>query len=127
MKLQQASRKRTKIRMLLQGTSGSGKTMSALRIAQGLSDGDWQKIAIIATENQSANLYSNLGDYNVVHLKAPFTPESYLEAIEICEQAGMEVIILDSISHSWEYLLDYHSSPPGNSFTNWYKVNLRKN
>jgi hypothetical protein len=40
MKLQQASRKRTKIRMLLQGTSGSGKTMSALKIAKGLSNGD---------------------------------------------------------------------------------------
>ena len=34
----------------------------------------------------------------------------------------MEVIIIDSISHCWDYLLDYHSSLAGNSFTNWAKI-----
>ncbi|WP_228376414.1 AAA family ATPase [Chryseobacterium sp. JAH] len=40
----------------------------------------------------------------------------------MCEKAGIEVIILDSISHCWDYLLDYHSSLAGNSFTNWAKI-----
>jgi hypothetical protein len=35
----------------------------------------------------------------------------------------MEVIIIDSISHCWNYILDYHASLPGNSFTNWQKIN----
>lgn len=39
----------------------------------------------------------------------------------------MEVIILDSTSHEWEFLLDYHASLPGNSFTNWSKVTPRHN
>ena len=26
----------------------------------------------------------------------------YIEAIETCEKAGMDVIIIDSISHEWE-------------------------
>ena len=39
----------------------------------------------------------------------------------------MEVIIVDSTTHCWEYLLDYHSSLQGNSFTNWSKVTPRHN
>lgn len=39
----------------------------------------------------------------------------------------MEVVILDSLTHEWEYLLDYHSSLQGNSFTNWAKVTPRHN
>ena len=63
----------------------------------------------------------------MLHMSAPFTPESYIEALDVCEKAGMEVVIIDSISHSWEYLLDYHASLPGNSFTNWSKVTPRHN
>ena len=39
-----------------------------------------------------------LGNYNVLSLQDNFTPETYMEAIGICEDAGMEVIIIDSIS-----------------------------
>lgn len=38
----------------------------------------------------------------------------------------MEVIIIDSISHCWDFLIEYHSSLPGNSFTNWNKVTPRQ-
>lgn len=55
-------------------------------------------------------------------LKPPYTPQQYVDAIELCEKEGMQVIILDSISHCWDYLLDYHSSLAGNSFTNWAKI-----
>jgi hypothetical protein len=126
MQLQTAQRKRAKIKMGLQGPSGSGKTYSALLVASGLSSG-WDKIAVIDTENHSAELYAHLGPYKVLNLPAPFTPESYISAIDICEQAGMEVIILDSVTHEWEYLLDYHASLAGNSFTNWGKVTPRHN
>jgi hypothetical protein len=39
----------------------------------------------------------------------------------------MEVIIIDSVTHEWENLIDYHSSLQGNSFTNWSKVTPRHN
>lgn len=122
MQLRQSERKRAKIKMALQGSAGSGKTYSSLLLAQGLTNGDFSKVAIIDTENGSADLYSHLGNYNVLSLQTPFTPQKYVEAIEVCEKAGMEVIILDSISHCWDYLLDYHSSLAGNSFTNWAKI-----
>jgi hypothetical protein len=126
MKLQTAARKRAKIKMGLQGPSGSGKTYSSLLIAYGLSR-SWEKIAVVDTENHSADLYSHLGPYNVLSLSAPYNPERYISAIQMCEQAGMEVIILDSMTHEWENLLDTHASMTGNSFTNWGKITPRHN
>ncbi len=122
MQLRQSERKRAKIKMALQGSAGSGKTYSSLLLAQGLTCGDYSKIAIIDTENGSADLYAHLGNYNVLSLQPPFTPEKYAQAIEVCENAHMEVVIVDSMSHCWEYLLDYHSKMAGNSFTNWAKI-----
>lgn len=124
--LQTAHRKRAKIKMGLAGPSGSGKTYSALLLAFGLCM-DWNKVAIVDTENHSGELYSHLGEYNVLNLESPFTPEKYVDAIKICEKAGMEVIIIDSTTHEWECLLEYHSSLQGNSFTNWAKVIPRHN
>ena len=95
----------------LQGPSGSGKTYSALLLANGLSD-DWNKIAVIDTENGSADLYAHLGNYQVLQLTKPFTPERYIEAIETCEKQGMKVVIIDSISTEWEGsggILENHS------------------
>lgn len=126
MQLRQSERKKAKIKMALQGSAGSGKTYSSLLLAKGLTNGDFSKVAIIDTENGSADLYANLGNYNVLSLQPPFTPEKYIEAIGVCEKAGMEVIIVDSISHSWDELLDFHSKLAGNSFTNWAKVTPRQ-
>ena len=105
MELQIAQRKRAKIKMALQGPSGSGKTYSALSIALGLCH-SWDKIAVIDTENESSHLYAHLGAYHVLSLKAPFDPEKYMEAIDYCVSSGMDVVILDSITHEWENLLD---------------------
>ena len=129
MELRQATRKRAKIRLALQGPSGSGKTYSALLLAFGIT-GNWNKIAVIDTENHSADLYAHLGSYNVLPLSKPFSPERYIGAIELCEQAGMDAIILDSITHEWEGsggILDLHQAMVGNSFTNWSKITPRHN
>lgn len=129
MEIRRASRQRAKIKLAMQGPSGSGKTFSALFLAFGLC-GDWTKIAVIDTENHSAELYSNLGTFNTVSLSAPFTPEKYIQAITLCEAAGIEVIILDSCSHEWDGaggILDIHGNMAGNSFTNWSKLTPRHN
>jgi hypothetical protein len=101
MELRKATRKQARIRLGLSAVSGGGKTYSAILIAKGLT-GDLGKVAVIDTENGSADLYAHLGDYNVLPLTPPFTPERYIEAIRSCEKAGMEVIIIDSISHEWD-------------------------
>ncbi|KJJ38744.1 AAA family ATPase [Aequorivita vladivostokensis] len=126
MQLRQSERKQAKIKMALQGSSGCGKSLSSLLLAKGLTNDNLAKVAVIDTENGSADLYAHLGNYNVLQLQPPFTPEKYIEAIEVCEKAGMEVIILDSISQVWDELLDFHSKLPGNSFANWNKVTPRQ-
>lgn len=100
MALRKAQRKAAKIRLGLASPSGGGKTYSALLIAKGLA-GSWDRVAVIDTENGSADLYSHLGDYNVLTLTAPYNPQKYIDAIKECESAGMEVIIIDSITHEW--------------------------
>lgn len=125
--LRKAERKKAKIRLGLSAVSGGGKTYSAILIAKGLTGGDLSKVAIIDTENNSADLYAHLGDYNVLPLSAPFTPERYIEAIHACENAGMEVIIIDSITHEWEgkggclEILD----SLGGKYQDWAKVTPR--
>ena len=129
MELTRAKRQKARMRLGLQGPSGSGKTYSALQIARGLTH-TWKSIAIIDTEANSSHLYSHLGDYYVLSLPKPFSPEKYIEAIRTCQQENFEVIIIDSISHEWEGeggILDIHSSMAGNSFTNWSKVTPRHN
>ena len=128
MQLRQATRTKAKIRLGLSAVSGGGKTYSAIKIAKGLSRGDLSKVAIIDTENGSADLYAHLGNYNVLTLHPPYTPERYVECIKSCEDAGMEVIIVDSITHEWNGkggILDIHSSMTGNSFTNWSSLTPR--
>jgi hypothetical protein len=95
-------------------------------LAKGLT-GDLSKVCIIDTENGGADLYSHLGAYKVITLPKPHSPEQYIQAIELAENSGIECIIIDSISHCWEYLVDYHASLPGNSFTNWSKITPRLN
>ena len=126
MQLRQSERRQAKIKIGLQGCAGGGKTYSSLLLAKGMTNGDLSKVAIIDTENGSADLYAHLGNYNVLSLPPPFTPENYIKAIDMCVDAGMEVIILDSISHCWDELLDFHSKLAGNSFTNWAKVTPRQ-
>lgn len=100
MKLVKATRKQVKLRLNLSAPSGAGKTMSALLMAKGLV-GEWDKIAVIDTENGSASLYSHLGEFNIVDLKPPFSPERYIQALDTCLGAGIECIIIDSSSHEW--------------------------
>lgn len=126
MQLKQSQRQQVKLRLGLSGASGFGKTKSALLLAYGMTQ-DWSKIAVIDTENSSASLYSDLGNYNVLDLQAPYAPERYIQAIELCEKSGIEVIIIDSASHEWNGsggCLEIHEKL-GGRFQDWANVTPR--
>lgn len=126
MALQIASKKKVKLRMSLASPTGFGKTYSALLLAFGITN-DWSKIAVIDTENESASLYSDLGKYYTLPIGPPFTPEKYTEAIKECENSGIEVIIIDSVTHVWSGqggLLEYNSSL-GGRYQDWAKTTPR--
>ena len=101
MKIQKATKEQVKLRIGISGASGFGKTHSALLLARGLAP-SWDKIVVIDTENNSASLYADLGDFNVLELSEPYAPEQYIQAIKTCEKAGFEVVVIDSISHEWQ-------------------------
>lgn len=126
MQLKQSQRQQVKLRLGLSGASGFGKTKSALLLAYGMTQ-DWSKIAVIDTENSSASLYSDLGSYKVLDLQAPYSPERYIQAIELCEKSGIEVIIIDSASHEWNGsggCLEIHEKL-GGRFQDWANVTPR--
>lgn len=92
-----AERKKAKLRLGLTGPSGSGKTYSALLLARQLG----KKIAVIDSENGSASLYTHLCEFDVLDMHAPYTPESFIDAIKAAEGGGYDVLIIDSITHEW--------------------------
>lgn len=95
----------------LAGSSGSGKTYSALRLAKGLSGG--KPFAIIDTEAGRAKHYADDFEFHHGDLRAPFTPQAYTEAIVAADEAGYPVIVVDSFSHEHAGdggLLDMHEA-----------------
>jgi hypothetical protein len=95
--IRKARRSATKLRLLLTGPSGAGKTWGALQIAKGMGG----KTVVIDTEEGSSDLYDHLHDFDVIDLRPPFSPERYIEAIKAAEAAGYEVIVIDSVTHCW--------------------------
>lgn len=95
-----ASKKQSKLRLAVFGASGSGKTYSSLRIASGMSD----KIAFIDTERGSASKYADKFNFDVLELDT-FKISEYVEAIDAANEAGYDVLIIDSLTHAWQELL----------------------
>lgn len=134
MQIRKAERKKAKLRLGISAPSGAGKTYSSLLIGYGIT-GDWSKVGLIDTENGSGDLYAHLGDYSVIPIEAPFTPDKYSQAIKLFEDNGFEVIIIDSLSHAWAGeggILDIQSavaaaSKSGNSYTAWREVTPKHN
>lgn len=131
--IEKATRKKVKARIAISGPSGSGKTYSALLIAFGLMyDKEEPKIGVIDTEQHSAELYApdfeQYGGYYVINLDPPFDPQKYITAIKTFEDAGFDVIIIDSLSHAWAGtggLLDQHGKIVNsgvNPFMAWREV-----
>lgn len=123
-----ATKKHCKMRVLLEGASGSGKTWSALLLAEFIAKQEGTRIAFIDTEDRSGSLYSDRFDFDTCGIEAPFTPEKYIAAIKYAEDNGYGVIVVDSISHEWigtGGCLDIHGKMTGNSYTNWNTVTPR--
>jgi hypothetical protein len=137
--IRKASRKQARLRLGIAGSSGSGKTLGALLLAYGIT-GSWDNIGLIDTEEGSGELYVGLqkhdltiGDFLYTRISGEFAPKSYLDCIKAMEQAGAEVIIIDSLTHAWAGaggLLDKQgkiADKSGNSYTAWRTVTPEHN
>ena len=149
LEFKKAKREQVRIKISISGPAGSGKTMSSLLLAYGLTRAEfpniseeevWDKICLIDTEAGSGSLYvgkqvgpTKIGQYNTIELAPPFEPAVFIDAIHIAEQHNMNVIIIDSLSHAWAGVggaLDQQgaiAARSGNSWTAWRSVTPQHN
>jgi hypothetical protein len=107
---QPAVRKQVGLMVMLAGASGTGKTLSALRLAVGLAGPDGV-IAFCDTENDRALYYADRFKFSHLSLSEPFRPEKFEAAAVAAQQQKAVVFICDSFSHEHVGpggLLDYH-------------------
>ena len=131
-----ATREQARARIGLQGPAGSGKTKSALRIAEGLAKGG--PIGVIDTERGSALTYApvpgkpELGGHEFGHMPMDtHDPRNLVQAIDVAKAAGIAVLIVDSWSHFWngkggllEIVEEAGRKPgAGGSFGGWREAN----
>lgn len=95
-----AKRENVSVLIALAGSSGSGKTFSALRLAQGISPSG--KIAFIDTEARRGLHYAEQFQFIHADMRPPFRPERFVEGIRAAEAAGAEVVIIDSFSMEYD-------------------------
>src|SRR3990167_5626785 len=103
-----ATRENASLLIGLAGGTGSGKTMSALRLATGMV-GRGKAFGVIDTESGRAKHYApkkgSEPDFRTTfrfdhgELAAPFRPDAYAEAIKAADAAGYGAIVVDSASH----------------------------
>ncbi|WCS27827.1 ATP-binding protein [Methylobacterium sp. NMS14P] len=95
-----AVREQVSLLIALAGASGSGKTKSALRLAEGISPAG--KIAFVDTEARRGLHYADQHRFLHADMRPPFKPIRFVEAIAAAKAAGAEVVILDSFSHEYD-------------------------
>lgn len=123
-----AERKQVPLKIGITGPAGSGKTMSALLIAEGIAEVEKSRIALIDTEKCSASLYSDRFDFDICEIDPPYSVDKYIDGIKRALEAGYKILIIDTISHAWsgeggllqqKEMLDAHK---GNQFANWAPI-----
>lgn len=106
-----AQRGNSRLVVALASVSGDGKTYTALQLAYGLANYDAKKVGMLDTENRRGSLYDDCLEqatrptkerFLIGDLHPPFSPQRYIDAISQFEDAGIEVLIIDSATHCWE-------------------------
>ena len=84
----------------LVGGTNSGKTFSALRLAQGIAGKDG-KVAVLDTEGGRTLHLKSAFRFDAMVLEPPFRPERFADAAKVAEDAGYGCLLIDSFSMEW--------------------------
>lgn len=127
---QRARREQARLRLAIDGISGTGKTYTATLIACILAElmrpklGRRGRVAVVDTEHESSALFSMTDDqvdeyaalsgeaaiaYLIKHEAFDFihepldnhSPRQYVEMIKSAEANGIDILVIDSLSHAW--------------------------
>ena len=106
MALKKATKEQAKLRLLIYGLSGGGKTYTSLAIAGGLVKAFGGKVAVLDTEFRSASKYANIFDFLTDDFGDP-SIDNYIKFIDMCkEDPDITVLVIDSLTHAWQYILE---------------------
>lgn len=131
----EATRAQKRLRLMVDGIAGSGKTYSSLSIAHGLLhkydlDERKNKILVFDTEAGRASLKS--GQFKFMNIifdefdeGRPVNAADYIQVIKYAEDNGFEVLIIDSVTPQWESVLAEQQKMTGNSYANWGKAKAK--
>lgn len=120
MQLKRATLEQAKLRLILTGGPGTGKTRSALETAKYLVPGG--KILLLDSERGSASKYAKKVPFFVEEL-LDHDPRNYTRMIKEGGQL-VDVLIIDSLTHAWDRLLEIvdevaRSRFSGNTYAAW--------
>jgi hypothetical protein len=154
--LKKGEKKNVFVKVLMAGTSGSGKTFSALRMATGMAQeigkrtGKKGKILFLETESGRGLYYAEEFDFDYMELKEikrtdedydeyrkffpkidePFSPENYIAVLRYAVDNDYDIIVMDSLTHEWSGkggILDSANMMTGDNFTKWKILTPRHN
>ena len=115
-----SQRTAVKLKVLLMGPSGAGKTLGGLRLAEGIAA---DSIALIDSENDRSGYYADVLPFDSMALSS-HKPSDYIAAVDAAVAAGYKVVVIDSLAHAWQNVLDRKTAyekanPKANSYTTW--------
>lgn len=129
--IKKAERRQKKLRCLISGQPGAGKTLSSILLAMGLTGRG--KVLIFDVENKRASLKAGSQildgfEYDIVEadpvsLGRPLVVQDFIDGITLAEEEGYDALIIDSTTSEWEAVNDFHNALTGkNSYINWGKA-----
>ncbi len=98
MQLHKITKKDARCNTLLYGKYGSGKTVTALKLASSVG----KKIAVLDTEGRRTAVYLDQFKFDAFDVSNTHNPKDYADAIKQLADEGYDVIILDSLSEAWD-------------------------
>jgi hypothetical protein len=99
-----ASKANLRLRMVIIGGSGDGKSTSALRLAAGIAGGG--EVLVIDTDNGRANLNADRVAFRTYQLDPPYGGDRYAEAIDAAVSERPAVIVIDTVSEEHQQMLE---------------------
>lgn len=98
MPFQRATKAQSRLRVAIDGPSGSGKSYTGLTMCTVFAAG--KPFAAIDTERGSLSKYADIFEFDVLEL-TDFGPQSYIRAMKDAQEAEYPALFIDSITHEW--------------------------
>lgn len=125
-----------KARIALLAPTGGGKTFTLLKfLFTLLKFGMARRVGVIDTEHGSASKYiGEFPAFRVIEMTDDFSPEQYIEALQMLADDGCDAVGIDSLTHAWAgkggslELKDKFGRQKGfNDYTAWGPVTAMQN